>query len=162
MGVPELLYNRGEIHNLTMRRGTLTNEDRYKINERIIQTIKMLDELPFPRHLRNVSELAGGHHEKMDGTGYPKRLSADDMSPVARMMAIADIFEALTAADRPYKKGKTLSEAVRIMTFMVKDKHIDPELFRLFIESGVYLDYVNRFMRPDQIDAVDVEKILAA
>jgi HD-GYP domain-containing protein (c-di-GMP phosphodiesterase class II) len=160
--VPDLLYNRGEIHNLIVRRGTLTEEDRYKINEHIIQTIRMLDELPFPRHLRNVSEIAGGHHEKMDGTGYPKRLTADEMSPVARMMAIADIFEALTAADRPYKKGKTLSEAIRIMTFMVKDKHIDHELFRLFIESGVYLDYANRFMRPEQIDAVDVEKILAA
>lgn len=159
--VPELLYDRGEIHNLVIRRGTLTEEDRYKINEHIVQTIKMLDELPFPRHLRNVSEIAGGHHEKMDGTGYPKQLTAEEMSPVARMMAIADIFEALTATDRPYKKGKTLSEAIRIMGFMVGDKHIDPELFRLFIESGVYLDYARKFMNPEMIDDIDLEKVLA-
>jgi HD-GYP domain-containing protein (c-di-GMP phosphodiesterase class II) len=157
MDVPEYLYNRGELHNLKVRRGTLTAEDRYKINEHIVQTIKMLDALPFPKHLRNVPEIAGGHHEKMDGTGYPKRLSADDMSPVARMMAIADIFEALTAVDRPYKKGKTLSEALRIMTFMVKDSHIDPVLFDLFLTSGVYADYARRYMKPEQIDEVDVE-----
>tara|TARA_R110002110_G_scaffold36071_3_gene120811 strand:+ start:5867 stop:8758 length:2892 start_codon:yes stop_codon:yes gene_type:complete len=158
--VPELLYNRGEIHNLVIRRGTLTDEDRYKINEHIVQTIKMLEELPFPRHLRNVSEIAGGHHEKMDGTGYPKQLTAEEMSPVARMMAVADIFEALTATDRPYKKGKTLSEAIRIMGFMVGDKHIDPELFRLFIESGVYLEYARKFMQPEMIDSIDLEKVL--
>lgn len=157
MNVPDFLYNRGELHNLKVRRGTLTEEDRYKINEHIVQTIKMLDALPFPKHLRNVPEIAGGHHEKMDGTGYPKRLRAEDMSPVARMMAIADIFEALTAVDRPYKKGKTLSEALRIMTFMVKDSHIDVELFDLFLTSGVFMTYAKRYMRPDQIDEVDVE-----
>ncbi len=155
MDVPELLYNRGEVHNLKISRGTLTEEDRYKINEHIVQTIKMLDRLPFPKHLRNVPELAGGHHEKMDGTGYPKRLTKNDMSPVARMMAIADIFEALTAVDRPYKKGKTLSEALKIMTFMVKDQHVDPDLFDLFLTSGIYMDYALKFLSPDQIDAVD-------
>lgn len=160
MDVPELLYNRGEVHNLSVRRGTLTDEDRYKINEHIVQTIKMLEMLPFPKHLRSVPELAGGHHEKMDGTGYPKRLTKDEMSPVARMMAIADIFEALTAVDRPYKKGKTLSEALRIMGFMVKDQHIDPELFELFIETGVYREYAERFLRPEQIDEVDPESLL--
>ncbi len=157
MDVPELLYNRGEVHNLTIRRGTLTDEDRYKINEHIVQTIKMLDQLPFPRHLNHVPELAGGHHEKMDGTGYPKRLKGTDMSPVARMMAIADIFEALTAVDRPYKKGKTLSEALRIMTFMVKDAHVDADLFDLFLTSGVYRLYAERFMEPQQIDEVDID-----
>ncbi|MEI6117482.1 MAG: HD domain-containing phosphohydrolase, partial [Burkholderiales bacterium] len=105
MNVPELLYNKGELHNLAISRGTLTDEDRYKINEHIVQTVIMLSNLPFPKHMRGVPEIAGGHHEKMDGTGYPKRLSRDEMSPVARMMAIDDIFEALTATDRPYKKG---------------------------------------------------------
>jgi HD-GYP domain-containing protein (c-di-GMP phosphodiesterase class II) len=92
----------------------------------------------------------------MDGTGYPKRLKREEMSPVARMMAIADIFEALTAADRPYKKGKTLSEALKIMSFMRRDRHVDPDLFDLFLTSGVYRRYAERFLRPEQIDAVDV------
>jgi HD-GYP domain-containing protein (c-di-GMP phosphodiesterase class II) len=122
-----------------------------------VQTIIMLSRLPFPRHLRQVPELAGGHHEKMDGTGYPKRLTREDMSPVARIMAVADIFEALTAVDRPYKKGKTLSEALKIMGFMVKDNHIDRDLFDLFLTSGVWRDYAERYMRPEQIDAVDIE-----
>ena len=161
MNVPELLYNKGELHNLAISRGTLTDEDRYKINEHIVQTVIMLTNLPFPKHMRSVPEIAGGHHEKMDGTGYPKRLSRDEMSPVARMMAIADVFEALTATDRPYKKGKTLSEAIKIMSFMKKDKHIDPDLFDLFLRSGVYRTYGERYMKPEQIDEVDVASYLA-
>ena len=162
MKVPELLYNRGELHNLSVARGTLSEEERYKINEHIVQTIIMLSALPFPRHLKNVPEIAGGHHEKMDGTGYPKRLTRDEMSPVARMMAIADIFEALTARDRPYKKGKTLSESIRIMTQMKKDRHIDPDLFELFLRSGVYRQYAEAFMAPEQLDEADIEAALAA
>jgi len=122
----------------------------------------MLSRLPFPRHLKNVPEIAGGHHEKMDGTGYPKRLTRDEMSPVARMMAIADIFEALTAADRPYKKGKTLSESIKIMGFMKKDSHIDPELFELFLTAGVYRRYAEKFMRKEQIDEVDIRPYLSS
>jgi HD-GYP domain-containing protein (c-di-GMP phosphodiesterase class II) len=156
MPVPELLYNKGELYNLSVARGTLSEEERYKINEHIVQTLIMLSELPFPKHLREVPEIAAGHHEKMDGTGYPRRLTREQMSPVARMMAIADIFEALTAVDRPYKKGKTLSEALEIMSFMKKDQHIDPELFDLFLRSGAYREYAERFLRPEQIDAVDV------
>jgi HD-GYP domain-containing protein (c-di-GMP phosphodiesterase class II) len=159
---PDLLYNRGELYNLSVGRGTLSEEERYKINEHMIQTIVMLSALPFPRHLRKVPEIAGGHHEKMDGTGYPKRLTRDEMSPVARMMAIADIFEALTAGDRPYKKAKTLSEAIRIMGFMRKDQHVDPELFELFLTSGVYREYAERFLAPEQIDEVDVAAYVGA
>ncbi|WP_153147435.1 HD domain-containing phosphohydrolase [Dechloromonas sp. H13] len=160
MPVPEVLYNKGELYNLGVARGTLSEEERYKINEHIVQTLIMLTQLPFPKHLRNVPEIAAGHHEKMDGTGYPRRLTRDQMSPVARMMAIADIFEALTAVDRPYKKGKTLSEAIRIMSFMKKDHHIDPELFDLFLRSGVYREYAEQYMKPEQIDAVDVAAYL--
>jgi HD-GYP domain-containing protein (c-di-GMP phosphodiesterase class II) len=160
MKVPELLYNKGELYNLSVARGTLSEEERYKINEHIVQTLVMLSALPFPKHLRQVPEIAGGHHEKMDGTGYPRSLKKDDMSPVSRMMAIADIFEALTAMDRPYKKGKTLSEAIKIMAFMKKDQHLDPDLFDLFLRSGAYLDYARRFMPPEQIDAVDVSQFL--
>ncbi|HEY4317292.1 MAG TPA: HD domain-containing phosphohydrolase [Herbaspirillum sp.] len=154
MQVPELLYNRGEIYNLCIERGTLTAEERYKINEHILQTIIMLERLPFPRHLANVPEIAGGHHEKMDGNGYPKRLKRDEMSPVARMMAVADIFEALTAADRPYKKGKKLSEAIAIMIRMKNENHIDPDVFDLFFNSGIYLEYARKYMDADLIDTV--------
>jgi len=151
---PEHLYDRGELYNLSIERGTLTEEERYKINDHIVQTIRMLEELPFPRHLKRVPEIAGGHHERMDGKGYPRGLSGEQMSIEARMMAIADVFEALTADDRPYKNGKTLSEAVAIMVRMSESGHIDPALFDLFLRSGVYLDYAKRFMRPEQMDEV--------
>ncbi|NML28243.1 metal-dependent phosphohydrolase [Zoogloea sp. G-4-1-14] len=160
MAVPELLYNRGELANLSVGRGTLTEEDRYKINEHIVQTIRMLSELPFPRHLKAVPEIAGGHHEKMDGSGYPRGLTREEMSPVARMMAIADIFEALTAVDRPYKRGKRLSEAMSLMARMRDHKHIDPELFELFVKSQVYRDYASRFMAPEYVDEVDEAALL--
>ncbi len=160
MEIPELLYDRGELHNLTISRGTLTAEDRYKINQHIVQTIKMLGELPLPRHLREVPQIAGGHHEKMDGTGYPCRLDRSQLSVEARMMAIADIYEALTAVDRPYKPGKTLSEALGIMQKMCRDQHIDPELFELFLRAGVYREYAERYLRPEQIDAVRIEDYL--
>jgi HD-GYP domain-containing protein (c-di-GMP phosphodiesterase class II) len=158
--VPVHKFNLGEIHNLSIQRGTLTDEERYIINDHIVQTIIMLEALPFPRHLRRVPEYAGGHHEKMDGTGYPRRLTKDQMSIPARIMAIADIFEALTAADRPYKAPKKLSESIKIMGFMVKDQHIDPDLFKLFLESGVYKQYAERFLLPDQIDEVDLKPYL--
>ena len=162
MAVPKYLYNRGELYNLAVGRGTLSEEERYKINEHIVQTLMMLSQLPFPRHLRQVPEIAGGHHEKMDGSGYPRQLKRDEMSPLARMMAIADIFEALTAIDRPYKKGKTLSEAIAIMSRMQQEQHIDADLFALFLRSGVHLDYARRFMQPEQVDAVDVDRLLGA
>lgn len=160
MQVPELLYNRGELHNLLVARGTLSDEERYKINEHIIQTIKMLTCLPFPQHLRAVPEIAGGHHEKMDGTGYPKGLRREDMSPVARMIAVADIFEALTAGDRPYKPRKPLSEVLNLMADMRRNHHIDPDIFELFLRSGVYLDYAQRFIPVEFIDSVNIEDYL--
>jgi len=156
MHAPEREANLGEVYNLSISRGTLTEEDRYRINEHMAQTIVMLESLPWPRHLRRVPEYAGGHHERMDGTGYPRGLKREDMSIPARVMAIADIFEALTAADRPYKPPKKLSEALRIMRFMVKDGHIDPDLFRLFVQSGVYRAYADQHLKPEQIDEVDI------
>jgi len=162
MNTPEYQYNRGELYNLSIRRGTLNTEERYKINEHIIQTIIMLKELKFPKNLSRVEEIAGGHHEKMDGTGYPRGLLQDDMSISARMMAIADIFEALTASDRPYKKAKKLSEAIKIMSFMKEDRHIDGSLFDLFLESGIYLQYAKKYLEPEQIDEVDISKYIIA
>ncbi|MBO6520103.1 MAG: GAF domain-containing protein [Rhodospirillales bacterium] len=160
LDVPEHKYNLGEIYNLCIARGTLTEEERFKINDHIVQTIIMLEALPFPKHLARVPEMAGGHHEKMDGTGYPKKLNKDHMSVPARIMAIADIFEALTAADRPYKAPKKLSDSVKIMSFMKKDAHIDDELFELFLTSGVYKEYAERFLMPEQLDEVDISQYL--
>ncbi len=153
---PAQKFNLGEVYNLAVGRGTLTAEDRYHISDHIVQTIIMLEALPFPKNLRRVPEWAGGHHEKMDGTGYPKGLRKEQMSIPARIMAIADIFEALTARDRPYKTPKKLSECVKIMSFMKKDNHVDPELFDLFLTSGVYKAYAERFLMPEQIDQVDI------
>ncbi|MBK6651323.1 MAG: HD domain-containing protein [Betaproteobacteria bacterium] len=158
--VPKHLYNRGELYNLSIGRGTLAEEERYKINDHIVQSIIMLSRLPFPSHLKQVVEIAGGHHEKMDGSGYPKRLQRDQMSVEARIMAIADIFEALTATDRPYKKGKKLSEAIKIMGFMVKDHHIDPDLFKLFLTSGIHLSYARKHLPVELIDEVDISAYL--
>jgi HD-GYP domain-containing protein (c-di-GMP phosphodiesterase class II) len=160
LDVPRYKYNRGELYNLSISRGTLTREERYVINHHMVQTIMMLSHLPFPGHLDSIAEIAGGHHEKMDGTGYPKRLKREEMSLPARMMAIADIFEALTAADRPYKKAKTLSEALAIMATMCREAHIDAQLFGLFINEGVYMQYAVRFLDPAQIDSVDPASLL--
>jgi HD-GYP domain-containing protein (c-di-GMP phosphodiesterase class II) len=157
---PPHKINRGELYNLSIGRGTLTAEERYIINDHMTQTIMMLESLPLPRHLRAVPEIAGGHHEKMNGTGYPKRLKRDQMSPVARMMAIADVFEALTAADRPYKKAKPLSEAIKIMGFMKKDNHLDPDLLDLFLTAGVWKQYAERFLDAAQMDQPDIEAVL--
>jgi len=153
-------FNRGELYNLSVQKGTLTEEERHIINDHIVQTILMLEQLPYPEHMRNVPQLAGQHHEKMDGTGYPLGLSKHQMPLSSRAMAIADIFEALTAADRPYKTPKTLSEAIRIMSFMCNEQHIDRELFELFLTSGVYLEYSQRFLAPEQLDAVDIQQYL--
>ena len=123
----------------------------------MIVTIKMLNKLPLPDELKRVPEYAGGHHETLIGTGYPKKLTKDQMSIPARIMAVADIFEALTASDRPYKNAKTLSESLKIMMVMVKEQHIDPDIFTLFLESGVYLEYAKKFLQPEQIDAIDID-----
>jgi len=155
----ENLLSENEVDNLTIRRGTLNAAERQIINDHIRDTIDMLEALPWPNRLKNVPEYAGGHHEKMDGTGYPKGLKRDEMSVQARIMGIADIFEALTAKDRPYKKGKTLSESLGILGKFCLDNHIDPDLFDIFVSRRVYLDYANQFMSPEQIDEVDLAKI---
>jgi len=152
MKVPEHLYNRGEIHNLSIRRGTLTEEERFKINEHVVETIRMLAKLPFPREMRNVLGWAGNHHEKLDGTGYPRRLGVEGLSVPDRIMAVADIFEALTAADRPYMQPKKLGQAIGIMRSMSKEGHLCPEVFELFLASGVPSRYASDYLQPDQID----------
>ncbi len=148
-----------ELKNLTIRAGTLTNDERQVINHHIVATIKMLEALPWPRHLTNVPEYAGGHHERMDGKGYPKGLTREQMSVQARVMGIADIFEALTAKDRPYKKGKTLSESLEILGKFKLNGHIDPDLFDVFVRKKVYRRYAEMFLDKEQIDEVDESKI---
>ena len=148
-----------EIENLSIPHGTLTGKERAVINYHIVATIKMLESLPWPKHLRHVPEYAGGHHERMDGKGYPRGLRRDDMSVQARVMGIADIFEALTARDRPYKKGKTLTESLHILGKFKENGHIDPDLFDVFIRRKVYQRYAEQFLDANQIDRVDESKI---
>lgn len=158
-GIKTPLLSEDEIYNLRTARGTLNPEERAIINRHMDITVEMLDTLPFPKHLKRVPEFAGGHHEKMDGTGYPKKLKREEMSIPARIMAIADIFEALTAADRPYKDAKKISECLRIMGFMKKDNHIDPDLFDVFVKEKVYEQYAHKFLKPEQLDHIDLSLI---
>ncbi|MEO7940003.1 MAG: HD domain-containing phosphohydrolase [Burkholderiaceae bacterium] len=155
-GVETEFLTNDELENLTIRAGTLTQAERNTINHHIVATNRMLEQLPWPRHLRNVPEYAGGHHERMDGKGYPRGLTRDQMSVQARVMGIADIFEALTASDRPYKPGMKLSQAMGIMHNFKKNGHIDPDLFDVFVAEKVYLQYAERFLDPWQIDTVNL------
>jgi HD-GYP domain-containing protein (c-di-GMP phosphodiesterase class II) len=159
-GIETEFLSADEIENLTIRAGTLTMAERDTINYHIVATIKMLEQLPWPKHLKNVPEYAGGHHERMDGKGYPKGLTREQMSVQARVMGIADIFEALTARDRPYKQGMKLSEAMGIMSRFQKNGHIDPDLFEVFVKEGVYLRYAQQFLDPWQIDEVNPQGLL--
>jgi len=158
-GVEKELLTDDEIENLTIRAGTLTPAERQVINHHIEVTIQMLEALPWPKHLKNVPEYAGGHHERMDGKGYPRGLTRDQMSVQARCMGIADIFEALTARDRPYKKGKTLSESLHILGKFKIGGHVDPDLFDIFMWEKVYLKYAQQCMDQHQIDDVDLSKV---
>lgn len=153
-GVDADFLSADEIENLSIRAGTLTAKEREIINHHIVATIKMLEALPWPRHLKSVAEYAGGHHERMDGKGYPKGLTRDQMSLPARMMGIADIFEALTAKDRPYKPGMKLSQAIDIMRKFSAGGHIDPDLFDIFLQQNVYRRYAEAFLDPSQIDEI--------
>ena len=159
-GKTKNFLSKNEIENLNIPKGTLLPDEREIINDHIVITIEMLEQLPYPKNLKNVPEFAGGHHEKMDGTGYPKGLDENQMSTQAKIMAIADIYEALTAADRPYKDGKKLSMAMRIMGFMKNDYHIDEDLFEIFVKTGVYKKYAEDYVAKTQIDDVDENLIL--
>lgn len=159
MTLSENEMNLGEIYNLSIERGTLTEEERFLINEHIVQTIRMLSGLPFPEEMKQVPDIAGNHHEKVNGNGYPRKLTGEQLTIPEKVMALADVFEALTACDRPYKDAKTLSESLKILAFMVKDQHIDAEVFRLFIERGIYQTYADDYLADKQKDRVDVSKL---
>lgn len=154
------LLDENEVYNLCVQRGTLNPEERKIIEDHAVHTINMLSQIPFPRTLRNVTEYAGGHHERVDGKGYPRGLKREQLSIPARIMAIADIFEALTAPDRPYRKGGTLSWAINIMHRMKQEGHIDPELFDLFLSAGIHRTYAEKHLAAEQIDPVDITRYL--
>lgn len=159
-GETRSLLTADELDNLSIRKGTLTDAERQIINHHVEVTIQMLSALPWPKHLQHVTEFAGGHHERMDGQGYPRGLTREQMSVQARMMGLADVFEALTACDRPYKHGMKLSQALTILARMVAEGHIDPDLFEVFVNEQVWLDYARRYLPDEQIDAVDMPQLL--
>lgn len=160
-GETQPLLTKDEIYNLSVRKGTMTPEERQVMNDHMVVTLEMLGAMPFPRHLRNVPEIACGHHERMDGKGYPRGLKAGEMSIPARMMCVADVFEALTADDRPYKPGKKLSETMHIIGEMKRHNHLDPVMVDFFVTSGVYRDYARMFLSESLLDDVDEEALLA-
>jgi hypothetical protein len=151
-GQTKLLLSDEEVYNLSITHGTLTEEERNIINNHVLVTQRILSQLPFPKKLRHVADYAAAHHEKIDGTGYPLGLKGEQLSLQSRIIALADIFEALTAKDRPYKKGKSLSEALKIMEDMARNQHIDNDLFELFIKEKIYADYAKKELEPHQID----------
>jgi HD-GYP domain-containing protein (c-di-GMP phosphodiesterase class II)/DNA-binding response OmpR family regulator len=161
MTVPTDMFNYGEIYNLTIQKGTLNKEDRYKINEHIIETINLLEKIPFPDFLQRVPEYATTHHETLDGRGYPRQLTEKDLSIPARIMAVADIFEAITASDRPYKRPYKLSGSLKILRNMKKNRHIDADVYELFLTSGVFLKFAQKYLKPEQIDHVDISDFIA-
>jgi HD-GYP domain-containing protein (c-di-GMP phosphodiesterase class II) len=155
----DLRKSNGEIENLCIKKGTLRDNERKHINDHIVATINMLKSLPYPQHLKNVPEFAGGHHERMDGKGYPNGLKREEMTLPARVMGIADIFEALTSSDRPYKKAMPLSQALTILGKMKEENHIDPDLFDVFIHEKVYLEYAEKYLSEEQMDQVNITKL---
>ena len=157
MRLPAHRQNLGELHNLSVRRGTLNDEERFMVNDHVVQTYIMLRSLPWPPGLERVPEIAATHHERMDGNGYPRRIGADRLTVPERVMAVADVFEALTAADRPYKPAKTLSEALRIMVSMGREGHLDPQVLIYFLRSGLWQEYACRFLKPEQRDEMMAE-----
>ena len=146
--------------NLTITRGTLNDEEREIINKHAEITIRLLEDLPYPKNLRNVPAYSGAHHERMDGTGYPLDLKEADIAIQGRLIGLADVFEALTAKDRPYKKGKTLSESLEILAAMARSGHVNTDLFEVFLREKVYMHYADQYLDPEQIDAVDEDLLL--
>ena len=158
-GQEQNFLSEDEARNLCIAKGTLNPDERIIIEEHVALTLRMLSTLPWPTTLRNVPEYAGCHHEQLDGRGYHRGLGEAELPTPARIICLADVFEALTASDRPYKPGKPLSEVMNILGWMVRDRRIDPDLFDIFVRDGVWLDYARRYLKPEQIDAVDVNQI---
>ena len=155
------ILNEKEVDFLTIKRGTLSDEDRQIMENHVSLSYELLDKLPYPEHLKQVPFYAGCHHEKLNGGGYPNGYSGDQLPLQARIIAIADVFEGLTAPDRPYKEPYKLSKALDILKFMVNDGEIDPDLFNLLITKKLYLKYANEHLNANQIDSIDEKKLLS-
>ncbi len=153
-------YDQREILNLKTPQGTINNKERDKIKEHVVNTVKILKNIPFPQEYGNIVEYAGSHHERIDGKGYPNGITGDQMSIPAKILAVADIFEALTARDRPYKEPKKMSQVLRIMQEMKNTGHLDPDVYEVFIKSGVYMEYAKEYMEPNQLDEFNPEEFL--
>lgn len=149
---PEPLLTENELYNLSIRKGNLTPEERKVIENHALMTIKLLERLPFPKRLRNVPAIAGAHHEKLNGRGYPLGLTAEQIPLQARIMALADVFEALTAKDRPYKQPKKMSEVLKILGYMVKDGELDADVVNFFLENKMHVEYAKQHLEPFQLD----------
>ena len=154
-GAQHPLLTADEVLNLKIRRGTLNQQELEIMRDHVRVSRDMLDQLNFPKHLQRTPQIAGQHHERMGGDGYPDQLAGDEICFGARILAIADVFEALTASDRPYKETKTLSQALHIMGSMAEEGHFDKRLFKVFIQERVYLRYAHEHMDPELIDEVD-------
>lgn len=146
------LLSDDEVHHLCIRKGTLTPEEFVIMRDHARVSNEMLDALPFPKHLKRVPSIAGGHHEKLNGKGYPQGLKENELTLEARILALADIFEALSASDRPYKEAKKMSEIMKIIGFMVKDGELDGDLVQFFYDQNIHLKYAKQCFRPEQID----------
>lgn len=151
-GKDVFILNDNEKYNLSIRKGTLTDEEKNIMNSHADLSYEMLSTLPFPKKYANVLDIAANHHEKLNGKGYPRGLSEKDLTLEDRIMVLADIFEALTSSDRPYKDAKKLSEVFRILSFMVKDNEIDGELVKFFHENEVLQQYAMEELNPAQMD----------
>ncbi|WP_418640964.1 HD domain-containing phosphohydrolase [Sulfurimonas sp. ST-27] len=151
------VLTKDEAYNLSIRKGTLTKEERQIINDHAKISLEILKKLPFPQKYKNIPEIAGSHHEKLNGKGYPRGLKGDEISFEARILAIADIFEALTASDRPYKKANPLSLAMKILYFMAKENELDKSLVKYFYTSGLYKEYAKKFLPKSSIDEVELD-----
>jgi len=151
------LITEDELYNLSIKRGTINKEERTIIQNHAALTYRILSRLPFPKKLQRVPQFAATHHECLNGSGYPFGLKENDLLLQSRIIALADIFEALTSKDRPYKKAKNLSESLKIMSLMAKNKFIDPQLLEFFIKEKIYLEYAKNELSPEQIDIEDFQ-----
>ena len=152
------LLDNYEKNALSIQRGTLDDNERNKINEHVSITYDLLKEIPFPNNLKDVPTIASNHHEKLDGSGYPLGKKDNDLSFQSRILGFSDIFEALTAPDRPYKKANTLSESLDIMYEMCIRGKIDKEIFKVFLDKKLYMKYAHKHIHKNQIDKIDINR----
>jgi hypothetical protein len=158
-GVVGPILNDDEVDNLTIPHGTLNPRERKVIEEHAELTIRLLEQLPFPPQLSRVPQIAGAHHERIDGEGYPLGLAGTQISLQGRLLGLADVFEALTAPDRPYRDPIGVSEAVEMLRDMVKRGHLDADLFEVFLRERVHLYYAREQLRPEQLDDATLEEL---